>query len=177
MSSTTPKHLDNSVDGVNNTSSAIESTIEKLANTLERLVTGVENIALAIDARQTSEGSLRIAIDSLMVSLDKVAQKQTRRPPYKTTDNHGSKASTEYDLRVNTPSTVQDTVTAESVSSLEDCGSDLAWASHSDSMDYDGDFDIHGMDELDRVIKQRVESLTPWYTPNATVQVHSSDGF
>ncbi|KAH0290038.1 hypothetical protein M436DRAFT_61685 [Aureobasidium namibiae CBS 147.97] len=173
---TTPEKHDNSTNDVNGTSSTIELTIGKLTNTLEGLVTAVEKIALAVDARQKSEGSLRTAIESLMLPLDKVAQKQARRSPHETTDKHDSKTSTEYDLRVNTPSTVRDTVTAESVSSLDDCGSDLASASHSDFMDYDGNFDNHGVNDLDGRIEERRESLIPWYTPNATVRVHSNDG-
>jgi hypothetical protein len=126
-------------DGVSNTSATVDPTTENLINTLERLASGVENLTLAVEARKSSENSLHVAIDKLIASLDKAAHDQTEHPLDEATNNYGSRASTEYDPGLNTPSTVQDTVTAESVSNLEDCDDAFTWASRYVTVEYDQD--------------------------------------
>lgn len=116
------KQSDESVNGVNNTSTPVNSAIEKLANTLERLTTSVEKIALAVEARETREGGRHVVTDGLMASLNKVAQDQTRSSPDEATNNCDSRTSTDYGLGLNTPSSGQDDGMTQSLSSLEGPG-------------------------------------------------------
>lgn len=115
MSSTTPENFDNSTNGADNTSTAVHSTLEKLANILERLVTGVEKIAFAVDALNTSGGNLRIAVDDIIASLDKIAHHQSPLSPDQIPNDDGSWTSTKYDFGLDTPSSMQDAGTAESL--------------------------------------------------------------
>jgi hypothetical protein len=124
-----PEDHDSSANAVNNTSALTDSTIEKLINTIERLVTGVEDLTLAVEDRRKPEESACVAINKLTASLDKTprdAQADGQSDFDGVTDHHDSKASTEYDLGINTPSTVQDVGETNWISDSSDHDEDSA---------------------------------------------------
>ena len=99
----------------------VESRDLLLILELEELITTIRYMNRTIETRNSSDESLYLVIDRLIVSLVNATQAQTKQSLDKATDNNRSKISTEYDLGLDTPSTVQDDGTAESVSGLDDC--------------------------------------------------------
>lgn len=129
------KNLDDTANEINNTA-AVDSTTAKLVSTLQKLVTGVERLTLVVETRNAyDKKNLRAVVNGLKVLLDRApltAHAKVECDLNKATNESASEADTEYDIALNTPSTMQAARKTESPSEFDACDNLAASTSRSD---------------------------------------------
>jgi hypothetical protein len=152
------KH-NNSAGEASDVSTPVDLGSEKLVNTLERLISGVENLSYDLKEHTASNKSLQNAVTELIA--------QSARPAGTTeaeagsdldgvTNHPGSRTSTEYDLGLNTPSTVQDVGALQSASELEDSYNAFGFYHIYEAAHYPSELDIL-MDRMQSLVDKSLD--------------------